>query len=273
MKIGRNLIILAVAAIIAGIGAVYLANKYISSRVAQAEAAIRSRYDLVKVVVPRRDLQAGMIIDYSNMAIRKIPESFVSPHAITPGTFSAVDGRQLARPVATGTPLLRSSVSIYSSGAFSVRVQDGMRALTLPVDTVSSVGGLLAPGDNVDLLLTTQTRRGKPVTVPLLTNVKILATGTNYIGPNHQTFRDVTVEVTPKSASRLLLAQRIGSISTTLRSPHDSGKTFQHAMTPQGLFTGQYAFLFAPPPTPPPKEEEPQAPTLPPIQLIIGNTG
>lgn len=274
MKVGRNLIILAVAAIIAGVGAVYLANKYISSRVAQAEAAIRSRYELVEIVVPRHDLSAGAIIDYSNMAVRKMPQAFVNPHAITPATFSSVKGRQLASPVAAGTPLLRSHVSIYSSGAFSARVHEGMRALTLPVDTVSSVGGLVAPGDYVDLLLTTQTRSGRPVTVPLLTHVKILATGTNYIGPNRHTFRDVTVEVTPKNASRLLLAQRIGSISTTLRGPHDSGQAFQQAMTPQELFTGQYAYLFAPPPTPPPQEEEkPSVPMAPPIQLIIGNTG
>lgn len=272
MKVGRNLIILAIAAIIAGVGAMYLANSYISSRVAHAEAAIRGRYDLVKVVVPRRDLKAGTIIDYSNMAIREIPKAFVSRHAITPASFSSVDGRQLATPVAAGTPLLQSHVSIYSSGAFSVRVHGGQRALTLPVNTVSSVGGLVAPGDRVDLLLTTKTNGDQPVTVPLLTNVKILATGTNYIGPNHQAFRDVTVEVSPKSATRLLLAQRVGTISTTLRGPNDASKAFQHAMTPQTLFTGKYAHIFAPP-APPPKEEEPQAPKLPPIQLIIGKTG
>lgn len=272
MKVGRSLIILAVAAVIAGIGAVYLANSYISSRVAEAEAAILNRYALVEVVVPRSDLKAGAIIGYANMSVRKIPKAFLNSHAITPATFSAVDGRQLATPVAAGTPLLRSQVSAYSSGAFSVRVHESMRALTIPVDTISSVGGLLAPGDYVDLLLTTQARDQRPVTLPLLTNVKIIATGTNYLGSNHHRFRDITVEVTPENASRLLLAQQVGTISTTLRGPNEDGPGFQRAMTPQDLFTDKYAYLFEPPPAPP-KKEEPPAFMPPPIQLIIGNKG
>lgn len=267
MKIGRNLIILTIAAILAGVAAVYLADRYISTRVAEIEANIRSQYELVDVVVPSVDMRAGDLLAYSRMAVRQIPKKFVNPNAITPTGFSAVAGRQLASPVGAGDPLLRSHISAFSGGAFSVRVPKGKRALTFPVNTVSAVGGLLSPGDRVDLLLTTSSPSGKPATVPFLTNLKILATGQNYIGPNNRSYQDVTFQVTPKQASQILLAQRVGEISTSLRGPNDDSPAYGEAMTPAKLFGGEYAWLFASPDAPAPP---PPAPMPVPIQLIIG---
>lgn len=271
MKIGRSLIVLSIAAIVAGVAAVYLANHYISSRVTAAEASIRARYKLVPVVVPQHNMKAGDIVSSSNMAVRKIPKEFLNTHAITPAAFSAVQGRQLAVPIEAGTPLLREQISEYSNGAFSARVRGDKRALTVPVNTVSSVGGLLSPGDRVDILLTAQARDQKPATVPLLSDVRVLATGTNYLAANHQTFRDVTFELTPKNASRLLLAQRVGTISTTLLGPDHSSGPYEKAVTPANLFTGRFAYLFGVPPAPKSEPSPPLQPAPIPIQLIVGH--
>lgn len=273
MKIGRNLIILTIAAILAGIASVYLANSYITQKAAEIEANIRSQYALVDVVVPATDMKAGDILGYSNMVVRQIPKKFLNPNAISPAAFAAVEGRQLASPVGAGDPLLRSHISAFSGGAFSVRVPKGLRALTFPVNTVSSVGGLISPGDHVDLLFTTNSEMtGQPATVPLLTNMKILATGQNYIGANDRGYQDVTFQVTPEQASKILLAQRVGEISTSLRGPNDDTPAFDEAMTPAKLFGDEYAWLFASPDQPtPPTPSTPAPPPLP-IQLIIGGT-
>lgn len=279
MRVGRNLIILTIAAILAGAAAVYLANRYISSRVQTAESAIRDKYSLVEVVVPNRSLKAGDIVNYSNMATRKIPRAFLNTHAITPDTFSSVAGRQLAVPVESGNPLLRAQVSDFNSGAFSARVEKNDRAITVPVDTVSSVGGLLSPGDHVDILFTAQSNNGKAATVPLLQNVEVLATGTDYLSANHESYRDVTFQLDSKDASRLLLAQRVGDISTTLRGPNHSGPTYDKPITPENLFKGQYAYLFGPPPKPAKPPEPPSPPPKPvhhappPISVFVGNKG
>lgn len=276
MSVGRNLIILTIAAILAGGAAVYLANRYISSRVETAESAIRDKYALVKAVVPERNLKAGDIVSYSNMAVRKVPRAFLNSHAITPDTFSSVTGRQLAVPVEGGNPLLRAQVSDFSSGAFSARVEKNERAITVPVDTVSSVGGLLSPGDHVDILFTSPTNTGKAATVPLLENVEVLATGTDYLSANHQNYRDVTFELNSRDASRLLLAQRVGDISTTLRGPNHSGPTYGKPVTPENLFRGKYADLFGKPPSPPAPPAPAPRPTHhtpPPIAVFVGNAG
>lgn len=276
MRSGRNLIILSIAAILAGAVAVYLANKYISSSVKTAESAIRDKYELVEVVVPNRRLKAGDVVNYSNMATRKIPRAFLNSHAITPDTFSSVAGRQLAVPVGSGNPLLRAQISDFNSGAFSARVEKNNRAITVPVDTVSSVGGLLSPGDHVDILFTAKSNSGKVATVPLLQNVQVLATGTDYLSANHQSYRDVTFQLDSKDASRLLLAQRIGDISTTLRGPNHSGPTYDKPVTPTNLFKGQYAYLFGPPPKPPESPDPTPKPvhhTPPPIDVFVGNSG
>ena len=113
---------------------------------------------------------------------------------------------------------------------------------------------------------------GQPATVPLLTNMKILATGQNYIGANDRGYQDVTFQVTPEQASQILLAQRVGEISTSLRGPNDDTPAFDEAMTPAKLFGDEYAWLFASPDQPtPPTPSTPAPPPLP-IQLIIGGT-
>src|SRR3546814_15321073 len=59
---------------------------------------------------------------------------------------------------------------------FSNRLGQGRRAITMPVDVINSVSGLLEPGDLIDLYVSFEYRR-KRITAPLLQGVMVLATG------------------------------------------------------------------------------------------------
>jgi len=109
----------------------------------------------------------------------------------------------------------------------SALVQEGMRAYSIRTDLSNSFGGLLRPGDRVDVLLTTERRGSGRVSLPLLQNVLVLAAGGDvggYAGPQggaRRPFNQVTVSVTLEQAQRLALAEEQGRMSLVLRNPDD----------------------------------------------------
>lgn len=103
--------------------------------------------------------------------------------------------------------------------------------MTVAVDEVNAVSGMLRPGDRIDLVFSV--REPSPSsTVPettrlLMQNLLVLATGQRLAGGEVDRpagagrFASITVEVTPEQAKRLILAQRTGRITALLRHPDD----------------------------------------------------
>jgi pilus assembly protein CpaB len=114
----------------------------------------------------------------------------------------------------------------------------------------SAFGGLLRPGDRVDVLLTTDRGDGE-VTIPLLQNVLVLAVGTD-TGADHRPeaaadgtsgrqltagprrFSEVTFSVTIEQAGTLTHASTNGQIALALRNPDDIAITDRLPETTQG---------------------------------------
>jgi pilus assembly protein CpaB len=116
-----------------------------------------------------------------------------------------------------------------------------MRAVTVPVSVQSSVAGFVFPGDHVDLLVT-QTVDGQDGDKPLkvsetvVRNLRVLATDQRTYAldaegkPDVRNFSNVTLEVTPRIAEKIAVAQTIGSLSLTLRSIADTRQDLDAAI-------------------------------------------
>src|SRR5690606_2645701 len=88
------------------------------------------------------------------------------------------------------------------------------------------------PGDRIDLLFTVRppavpgTAPSDEVTAPLMQDLAVLATGSQ-VAPSGdpsglgRPFTSITVEVSPEQAQRLIVAQRSGRLTATLRNPED----------------------------------------------------
>jgi pilus assembly protein CpaB len=109
-------------------------------------------------------------------------------------------------------------------------VQKGQRAVTIPVDISGSLGGMLRPGDHVDVLGTFARAQQDYATVTLLQNVLVLATGevrgaegeeTAAAGGATRTFNNITVAVDPEEAELLVFAMQRGPINIALRAQED----------------------------------------------------
>jgi pilus assembly protein CpaB len=122
-------------------------------------------------------------------------------------------------------------------GFLAAALGAGMRAMTITVSEKSGVAGFVFPGDRVDIMLT-QTVKGVSsmaggdaslnVTETVLRNLRVLATdqsAENQIVEGKtvvRQFRTVTLEVTPKIAEKIEVAQAVGALSLTLRSLADN---------------------------------------------------
>ena len=215
-------------ALSAGAAAAYLANGYIDRTIGNRRTELESHYQPVRVVVANADLRAGSSLSSQTVAIREVPRTFLHTEAVLAERWSSVSGRVLAHAVRSGEPILTSHLAQEIGAGFSSQLAQGMRALTVPVDEQASIAGMLAPGDRIDIAFTTLDGN-RSVTLPLLTNVPVIATGmrtmanAQYLNDRRQgsQYNTVTVSVTPDDAAKLTLAQDAGKITITLRQPQD----------------------------------------------------
>lgn len=226
--------------------AVWAASRYLTNRTAEVEERLsdQAAKSRITVVVPVRDLLANEQLDIGVLVTRSVPREYVNQDAITQDTLDRFLGKKLTRPVSKGTPLLQSFVAAYEFKPFSTSLEAGTRAITLPVDEINSVSGMLTAGDKIDILVLTQlpmigdSGKTEMQLLPLLESITVRATGTTtqreliaqteqgasrqVSGRSGGSYNTVTIAVPPRDAQRVVLAQQVGRIIALLRRPDDA---------------------------------------------------
>jgi pilus assembly protein CpaB len=214
------------AALAIGLVAALGARSYLSNRVAELEA--RARGQKVAVVVARSDLVKGSRISTETVAVRNVPMEYAHSSALLPDQFDRVEGQALAFNVKAGEMILWSLLEGKKVPTFSARVESGRRAITVPVDEINSISGLLEPGDLIDLMVTVD-QKGKKVTAPLMQSVQVLATGQRAVDDpksgERRVYSTVTLDTDPKQAQNIIVARDAGKITALLRNPQDKADT------------------------------------------------
>jgi pilus assembly protein CpaB len=109
------------------------------------------------------------------------------------------------------------------------------------VNTNAGVAGFVFPGDHIDLVLTQQVDGGGDgpalkVSETIIRNLRVLATDQRITdkGDDGKTqvkvFGNVTLEVTPRIAEKIAVAQSLGSLSLSLRSIADNSSDLERAV-------------------------------------------
>ncbi len=221
IKPSKTWIVLGVALGI-GLLAALAARGYLSNQMAAIEA--RAKGNQINLVVASRDLRKGEKISADNVAVRPIPADYAHSDAVTPGEFERLEGQTLAYSVKSGEMVMWSQMESKKVPTFSARIESGHRAITVPVDEINSISGMLEPGDMVDLMVTVD-QNGKKVTLLLLQSVAVLATGQRASddpksGERRQ-YSTVTLDTTPEQAQNIIVARDAGKITALLRNPQD----------------------------------------------------
>lgn len=211
------------AALFIGLLAALGARSYLTHRMEAIEA--HGKANLINVVVAKVNLRKGDVVSRDTVAIRGIPMEFAQSSALLPTEFMAFDGKSLVNDIMAGEMVMRSMLASAAKPTFSARVEAGRRAITVPVDEINSISGLLEPGDLIDLMLTIH-QQEKKFTFPVLQAVKVMATGQRSVddpksGERRQ-YSTVTLDTTLQQAQSVIAAREAGKMTALLRNPLDT---------------------------------------------------
>jgi pilus assembly protein CpaB len=146
-------------------------------------------------------------------------------------------GRKLAKSVFKGEDLkwyqIEEDIVSKKEGLAAI-IPQRLRAVSIAVDTTSSVTGLVRPGHHVDIVGTFHFPEMKgdkaldTITLTILQNVYVLATGTQLAGSSRgaQTgikgYNTVTLALTPNEVEMIIFASQKGKLSLSLRNYEDA---------------------------------------------------
>lgn len=241
----RKKLFLLVGALIVAIGTAFAARSLLSggAPTPQAEAAAKIESG-PKVLVAKRALPLGTIITADAIGYQPWPKDLVQDAYFVEGEadMAKMLGTVVRQPITAGEPVTRGSlVSPGDRGFLAAALGPGMRAVTIAVSDHTAVAGFVFPGDHIDLVLTQSVKGAEnqaalQTSETILKNLRVLATDQSteqetVDGKTRvHTFGTVTVEVTPKIAEKIAVAQTLGTISLSLRSIADNSADLEQAL-------------------------------------------
>ncbi len=237
---------------LAGLLAVGMVWVYLSSR----EAELLQLSEMKDVIVARVDVPANTVLDETMIERIQVPSRYLQPNAAV--QLDQAVGRVNLVPVLRGSQVVLAQLDDPGLTALAYEVPRGRRAITLAITDVTGVGGLVRPGNFVDIFGTFEF--GRPIgmeggvvrysderteTRLMLQDVLVLAVGREHrrerqapratAAPQTIEQREleqlretrgsatVTMLVEPKQAQELILSQEIGMLTLALRSNLDVG--------------------------------------------------
>jgi pilus assembly protein CpaB len=245
--------------LIVSIGLGVLAMLLMYMHLSSSEAELLQLAQMKDVLVARVDILPNSVVDERLVQPIQVPAKYLQPLAVS--DLRSILGRVLSVAVPKGAQILASFLE-GGERSISYDVPRGRRAVALQMTDITGVGGLIQAGNFVDILGTFEF--GRPVgyksgqleyaderteTRVLLQNVPVIAVNKQHsrqrVPPRpaeqslaaaegtppepeppkeSQSLDHVTVMVDPLDAQKLVLAQKIGSLTLMLRSSLDTGQ-------------------------------------------------
>lgn len=211
----------------------------------QAKLKIKNMQEnMAEVIFAKRDIQQGESIT-EEMIYTKLKEKNKIPPGVVISS-SRVIGTIAREAIQKDSVIMSDQLKWQTTRdtTLSMRTPIGKRAITISVDNISLLAGMMSPGDYVDVIgliaLPLQVEGKQSIeaaTVPLFQNVLVLALGTNIRTPEEQgrpraggeSNKDsgeasplVTLALSPEEVNLLAFVQEQGKIRLVLRSPGDA---------------------------------------------------
>lgn len=212
----------------------------------------------VNVLVAKEYIAPYSVINQDLVQVVKVPNKFCQPGALT-SVKDLLDekGKSIYSsivPIMGGEQIVATKLAMFGrETGLSIIVPKGKRAVSIKVDNVSGVSGLIKPGDYVDVIGTFDYIEGKEAksqTVSILQNVLVLAVGQEVIGGATKKAKKakkkgweelmsptgaantVTLALTFREAQIVTFAQEKSKLKLLL---HPSGEKEEVSVSPVGL--------------------------------------
>ena len=185
-----------------------------------------------RILVAGNDLKPGDTVGGGMVAWQTWPLAAVRPEYLVEGEANseAYAGAMVRMAVPKGEPILAAHmVKRGDQGIMAALIAPGHRAVSLAVTASSGIAGFVGPGDRVDVLLIATLAGGggnRIVGQTVVENARVLGIDQR-IEPVGAAALEadtgaalpttVTLEVTPKQAEAIAVAQELGKLSLSLR--------------------------------------------------------
>lgn len=192
------------------------------------------------VLIATTNIQERTLVEESMVRREEVPASFIQPGAI--GSVDDVRGKLTSGNILQGEQIVAGKIASSDSElGLAVLIGEGKKAVTVAINDVTGVAGLLLPNNHVDVL-GTFTSGNEVITTGLLSDIKVLAVnrmtsprsrategGTAKSGmfpaesgrSKAEQIVNATLAVTLEEAQKVVLAQELGTVTLVLRSPWD----------------------------------------------------
>lgn len=192
---------------------------------------------LDQVLVVTRDLSYGAEITDPDLSWIDWPKASVPVGAITksasPEAVQDLRASYVRIPMSTGEPVRRERlIKGITGGVMSTMLSPGKRAVAIDVSLNSTAGGFILPNDHVDVMRTFRDAEasrtsGREVygSELLLKNVRVLAIGQTLEKKGAEPVvsgSTATLELEPREAEFITVAQRAGQLTLILRPISDA---------------------------------------------------
>lgn len=233
-----RIIILLLALAAAG-GAAFLVlqlskPQVVTQTVTQSETVVKEKeVSDTQVLTVTRDFVVGETIKTEDLQWSYWPKANLVEgfyvYTVVPASAEELNGAVVKTALYKGEPLLpQKIVKKGEQGILAAMMNPEMRAVSIEISAETASGGFVLPNDRVDLILTydqkSQPERGiaeRTVASTIIQNVRILAIDQNYaVNAEGETYRlgsTATIEVTPREAELVAMAQRLGKVTLSLR--------------------------------------------------------
>lgn len=194
-----------------------------------------------RVLVAARALPAGTLLDDDDLAdVELDPEADEADYIPAPGESAdhPLRGHVVREALVEGAPIPQSTVVGPDQAGFLATVlRPGTRAVTIQLGTATRRAGLVAPGDRVDVILSTELavegRDRTSFASTIVEDARVVAINRRKIGEGAESpagsleaatgveppeATTATLEVTPAQGERLVLGETEGALSLAVRS-------------------------------------------------------
>lgn len=215
-------------AIICGIAAVLLSYQYMQD--------VKRRYspdDLVQVVIAREAIKKDSLITENQVMLDHLPAKYVHPNSLR--KLNLVAGKTAVTDIAGGEQIIKERLVSASEKThrLAYSIPASMRAVSIPISSISGVSGYIKVGDRVDIAVTIDVPDAAgggavPATVVALQDIEVLAVGDNpesLSQKNAEGAKTLTLAVSIQEAEPLILGSERGNLRLMLRPPVDKSKS------------------------------------------------
>jgi pilus assembly protein CpaB len=205
--------------------------------------AAQQQEKFMSVLFAKKEIPAGSPVDAGFVEMKSVPERQVLPQSVT--SLDRIQGMVAIADIFQGEPVTITKLAYPKTASGLADVTPvGRRAITISVDNIASLGGMVKPGDYVDVIVLisvpVQLPDGKQMNdnrvIPLFQNIEVLAVGQSTVSAERKLGRYVqeskeetgsrspliTLSLTPKEAGILAYISESGKIRLVLRNPQDN---------------------------------------------------